>query len=54
MFGVDANTPQHCIPNVERWLDWECLPRGFSQFSERCPTPLTLFGGCESGEFPRV
>ena len=54
LFGVEANSTQQCIPNVERWIGWECLPRENPSISKRCPTPLTHLGGCESGQCPRV
>lgn len=55
MFGdVDANSTQHCNPNGERSIGWECLPRGYLPIIKRCPTPLTNFDGCESGQFPKV
>ena len=54
LFGVHANSTQQCIPNGERWIGWECLPREYSLNFEQCPTPLTLFGGCKSGEFAKV
>ena len=28
LFGsVDAYSIQQCIPNGERWIGWDCLPR---------------------------
>jgi len=54
LYGVDANTTQRCFTNGEQWIGWECLPREDSPNSEQCPSAPILFGGCESGQFPKV